>query len=96
MTDHKAWPLYEIFLRSRNGLSHKHVGSLHAPDAEMAIANARDAYTRRGEGVSIWAVPSASIIASDPSDKATMYEPALDKGYRHATYYDIPEEVKNM
>lgn len=96
MTDKKAWPLFEIFIRSRNGLSHKHVGSLHAADAEMAIANARDAYTRRGEGVSIWAVPSAAIIASDPQDKESYFDPLVEKGYRHATYYEIPEEVKNM
>ena len=36
MTD-KNWPLYEVFLRARNGLSHKHVGSLHAIDDEMAL-----------------------------------------------------------
>lgn len=96
MTDRNAWPLYEVFIRSRNGLSHKHVGSLHAADAEMAIANARDAYTRRGEGVSIWVAPSAAIVASDPADKESNFDPLVDKGYRQATYYDIPEDVKNM
>ena len=50
------WPLWEIFIRTQHGLAHRHVGSLHAPDAEMAIKNARDVYTRRNEGVSIWAV----------------------------------------
>ncbi len=44
------WPLWEVFIRSQHGLAHKHVGSLHAPDAEMAIKNARDVYTRRNEG----------------------------------------------
>jgi len=37
-----TWPLYEVFIRSKNGLQHKHVGSLHAPDASTAIENARD------------------------------------------------------
>lgn len=92
----KEWPLYEVFIRSRNGLSHKHVGSLHAPDAAMALDNARDAYTRRGEGVSIWVVPSSAIIASDPSDKDSLFEPLAEKTYRQATYYDIPDEVKNI
>ena len=55
----KGWPLWEVFIRARRGLSHQHVGSLHAPDAAMALRNARDVYTRRGEGVSIWVVPSA-------------------------------------
>ncbi|MBK8602390.1 MAG: 1,2-phenylacetyl-CoA epoxidase subunit B [Saprospiraceae bacterium] len=52
-----TWPLYEVFIRSKNGLQHKHVGSLHAPDASTAIENARDVYTRRMEGNSIWVVP---------------------------------------
>ena len=52
----KEWPLWEVFMRSQHGLAHKHVGSLHAPDAEMAIKNARDVYTRRNGGVSIWVV----------------------------------------
>lgn len=92
----KEWPLYEVFVRSRNGLSHKHVGSVHAPDPEMALINARDAYTRRGEGVSIWVVPSAAIVASDPADKESFFEPLAEKIYRHPTFYEIPEEVKNI
>ena len=50
-------PLWEVFIRSQHGLAHKHVGSLHASDAEMAVNHARDVYTRRNEGVSIWVVP---------------------------------------
>ena len=51
------WPLWEVFVRPARGLSHVHAGSLHAPDAEMALRNARDLYTRRNEGVSLWVVP---------------------------------------
>ena len=63
------WPLWEIFIRSQHGLAHKHVGSLHAPDAEIAVKNARDVYTRRNEGVSIWVVKSSDITASSPGDR---------------------------
>ena len=90
------WPLWEVFLRSRNGLHHQHVGSVHAVDAEMAVENARDVYTRRGEGVSIWVVPSVQIVASDPTDKDALFEPALDKVYRHPTFYEIPDGVANI
>lgn len=92
----KEWPLYEVFVRSRNGLSHKHVGSVHASDPEMAIENARDLYTRRGEGVSLWVVESAAITASDPVEKEALFEPTADKIYRHPTFYEIPEDVKNI
>ncbi len=52
----KEWPLWEVFIRSKQGLDHKHAGSLHAADATMALENARDVYTRRNEGMSIWFV----------------------------------------
>ena len=81
---------------SCGGLGHKHAGSLHAPDAQMAIQNARDVYTRRQEGVSIWVVPAESITASSPDDKEVMFDPANDKVYRHPTFYKLPDEVNNM
>lgn len=90
------WPLFEIFLRAKSGLSHRHVGSLHAADADMALDHARDLYTRRGEGVSIWAVESSRIKASDPADNAALFEPAADKVYRHPTFYEVPDEVDNL
>lgn len=92
----QSWPLYEIFIRSKNGLSHKHVGSLHAADATMAIENARDVYTRRSEGVSIWVVESSKITANNPSDNDELFEPAKDKVYRHPTFYDLPEGLEHM
>ncbi|MFZ4784612.1 MAG: 1,2-phenylacetyl-CoA epoxidase subunit PaaB [Flavobacteriales bacterium] len=90
------WPLWEIFIRSKSGLAHKHVGSLHAADAKMAIENARDVYTRRMEGISIWVVPSAQITASSPDDKDILFDPSNDKVYRHPTFYEIPPEVGHM
>ncbi len=92
----KEWPLWEIFIRSQHGLSHKHIGSLHAPDAEMAINNARDVYTRRNEGVSIWVVPSEDIVASTPTERGELFEPSNTKVYRHPTFFVIPDEVGNL
>jgi ring-1,2-phenylacetyl-CoA epoxidase subunit PaaB len=89
-------PLWEVFIRGRRGLSHQHVGSVHASDAEMALRNARDLYTRRGEGVSIWVVPAAGITASSPDEKEPFFDPAADKAYRHPTFYRVPEGVKNL
>ncbi|GAB3566271.1 1,2-phenylacetyl-CoA epoxidase subunit PaaB [Spelaeicoccus albus] len=90
------WPLWEVFVRSSRGLSHVHAGSLHAPDAELALQNARDVYTRRSEGVSIWVVPAADIVASDPFDKDAFFEPASDKVYRHPTFYTRSEGVPHL
>ena len=96
MTDRNEWPLFEVFVRSRQGLSHRHVGSLHAADADMAIENARDVYTRRNEGVSIWVVPSSEITASQPDQKEALFTPSDDKVYRHPTFYDVPDEIDHM
>ena len=90
------WPLWEVFIRSKQGLDHKHAGSLHAADAAMAVENARDVYTRRQEGVSIWVVESKYIHASDPAEAESLFDPAEDKIYRHPTFYDLPDEVKHM
>ncbi|MBV8614752.1 MAG: 1,2-phenylacetyl-CoA epoxidase subunit B [Acetobacteraceae bacterium] len=89
-------PLWEVFVRPRNGLAHRHVGSIHAADAELALQAARDTFTRRGEGLSIWVVPSAAITASDPADKGPFFESAEGKVYRHPTFYDVPEGAKHL
>ncbi len=92
----EEWPLYEVFIRSKHGLNHRHVGSVHAADKEMAIENARELYTRRNEGVSIWVVPSNNITASSPDDKEALFDPSQDKIYRHASFYELPDEVDQM
>ncbi|SCB74821.1 ring-1,2-phenylacetyl-CoA epoxidase subunit PaaB [Pseudarthrobacter enclensis] len=94
--DRSAWGLWEVFVRSSRGLSHVHAGSLHAPDAAMALRNARDLYTRRNEGVSIWVVPAEAIAASDPDSKGSFFESPQGKDYRHATYYTKSEGVKHL
>jgi ring-1,2-phenylacetyl-CoA epoxidase subunit PaaB len=92
----RDWPLWEVFVRAKRGLNHVHVGSLHAPDAEMALHNARDLYTRRNEGVSIWVVKAEDITASSPAEKDPFFAPSADKVYRHPTFYAIPEEVPHL
>jgi ring-1,2-phenylacetyl-CoA epoxidase subunit PaaB len=92
--DEPLTPLWEVFIRARSGLAHRHVGSIHAADAEMALQAARDTYTRRDEGISLWVVPSAAITASDPADEAALFAPA--KPYRHPSFYKLPDEVGDM
>ena len=92
----KEWPIWEVFIRTKNGLEHRHVGSLHAADEKMAMENARDVYTRRMEGVSIWVVETKHITASNPDDSDELFEPARDKAYRHPTFYKLPKEVKHI
>ena len=80
----------------QTGLSHRHVGSLHAADDRMALENARDAYTRRSEGCSIWVVKASEIVASQPEERGEFFDPAESKVYRHPTFYTIPDGIEHM
>lgn len=88
--------LWEVFIQSKAGQPYKHAGSVHAYDKEMAIENARDIYTRRGEGTGLWVVKSKEIVAVNPTEEGSFFDPANDKVYRHPTFYEMPEGVKHM
>jgi ring-1,2-phenylacetyl-CoA epoxidase subunit PaaB len=95
MSDNQG-PLWEVFIQTKPGLPHKHAGSLHAYDADMALKNARDLYTRRAEGTAIWVVLSENIHAIQEEGNSDHFEPATDKIYRHPTFYELPEGIKHM
>lgn len=95
MSDNQL-PLWEVFIQSKSGLPYKHAGSVHAADGEMALQNARDLYTRRKEGTSIWVVPASAIVASNPEDNESFFDPMDDKVYRHPTFYEMPEGAKHI
>ena len=88
--------VWEVFIQSKNGLAHKHVGNVHASDKEMALQNARDLYTRRNEGSCIWVVKSEHIVSSVPEDEESFFDPSNDKVYRHPTFYNLPDGVKHI
>lgn len=90
------WPLWEVFTQSKAGEPHEHAGSVHAPDAEIALQNARDTYARRGEAVSIWVVPSHAIVASTPEDVGPFFDPGNDKPYRHPQFYKVPRAGREL
>lgn len=68
------WPRYQVFLQEKSGEPHHDVGSIHAPDRELALLNARDVFVRRPECTSLWIAPVDSIYA------CTAEELAAEKG----------------
>jgi ring-1,2-phenylacetyl-CoA epoxidase subunit PaaB len=90
------WRLWEVFVRSQNGVAYRHVGSVQASDATMALEYARDVYTRRGEGVSIWLVDSAHLVTSQPDEKEAWFTSDQGKAFRYATFFPVPDGVQNL
>ena len=88
--------IWEVFIQSKNGLAHKHVGNLHADDKQMALENARDLYTRRNEGSCIWVVKAEDIVSSESEDSEAFFDPSNDKIYRHPTFYTMPKGAKHI
>ena len=89
-TDASDWPLWEVFVQPKEGAAHVHAGSVHAPDGEMALQHARDTYARRPPVLSMWVVPSETIVASAPREREELFDPADDKIYRHPQFYRVP------
>ena len=88
--------VWEVFVQKKPGQPYVHCGNVHAHDAEMALQNARDVYTRRNEGNALWVLPSSEIVASSPEDNGAFFEPANDKIYRHPTFYQLPDSITHM
>ena len=79
------WPLWEVFTQKRAGLPFEHAGSVHAPDKELALQNARDVYSRRGE----WRSCPGPCPAR-AADVGSFFDPSNDKIYRHPNFYKTP------
>ena len=88
--------VWEVFVQMEGGAPHEHAGSVHASDKEMAIQAARDVYARREKVVNMWIVRAADIVATEPKDRASLFEPGQDKAYRHPSFYKTPRGVKGF
>lgn len=94
MDNNSQLETWEVFIQARPGGAYAHAGSVHASDGRMALQNARDTFTRRSEGSSLWVVPTEAIIASNPEDNDMFFDPANDKIYRLPTFYVMPDGAK--
>jgi len=96
MPDGGQTDLWEVFTQPKSGAPFEHTGSVHGADAELALQNARDLYTRRGEATCIWVVPADAIVSSQPEDAESFFDPSDDKIYRHPQFYKVPRGVKGL
>ncbi len=96
LAPHSEWDVWEVFSQLEWGKPHEHCGSVHAPDAEIALQNARDVYARRFSVKSLWVVPANAIRATCQEDGESFFDPQDDKVYRHPSFYKIPKGVRNI
>lgn len=92
-THDTQWPVFEVFHQSARGEAHIHVGSVHAPDAEMALLLAKEQFARRQSCVNLWVVPVEAISATRYED-ADIFEHVSDKSYRESWGYKTPKTVR--
>lgn len=57
------WPRYFVFKQDAEGDPHLNCGTVHAPDPELALQNARDVFVRRPDCVSLWVVRADQVTA---------------------------------
>ena len=92
----ESWPMWEVFVRARRGISHVHIGSLHAPDAVTALENARDVYTRARRRRGVCGLCRAPrFMHSSPMRRSITSRP-MRRFIGSRTTYEIPEEVGQM
>lgn len=66
------WPRFQVFVQEKPDAPHQDAGSVHAPDSEMALLNARDVFARRPECVSMWVVPVEAIYSKTVEELANQ------------------------
>lgn len=86
------WETYEVFHQTKRGDAHVHVGSVHAPDPQMALQLAKDQFARRLKCVSLWVVQTKDVTATDYQDEG-FFAQSTDKSYRDPKAFDSPEKA---
>lgn len=76
--------VWEVFQQKGHHDPFVHVGSVLAPDPQMAMAYAKECFFRRREGRNLWIARRADIHTLD--DPSTL-DQVIDKSYRYPEAY---------
>lgn len=91
--DREYFPTYEVFQQTQRGGRFTHVGSVHAPDPEVALVYAKEQYGRRKTTTNMWVVKTSNVFAFNPDDD-DMFETAPEKKHREAAGFHVREKIK--
>lgn len=87
MMSDTQWPRFMVFQQDAEGEPFLHNGTVHAPDIEMALLNARDVFARRPEAVAMWVVPAEAIFTQTREELAAASGPIDQSTDRLIDYY---------
>ena len=87
------WQTYEVFTQVKRGTHHQHVGSVHAPNDEMALLFAKEQFARRGVCVNIWVTKTQNIHRTEYED-TDIFETTPDKFHRDPESYKVMDRIK--
>ena len=86
------WQTYEVFHQARRGQHHQHVGSVHAPNPDMALMFGKEQFARRGATVNLWVVKTAHVFTTEYED-ADIFESTSEKLHRDAGSYKVMDRI---
>ena len=85
------WQTYEVFTQAKTGAHHMHVGSLHAPNDEMAYVLAKEQFGRRNKVTSLWVAKTSVMITAD--NDGELYARNDEKIYREAGGFKVMDRI---
>lgn len=91
---HEYFETYEVFHQAKSGDRHVHVGSVHAPSAELAFVFAKEQYGRRSKSYTLWVVRSSDIMTMHAED-SDMFATTPEKMYREAGGYRVRNKIND-
>lgn len=83
---------YEVFHQKKRGQHHVHVGSVHAPNPEMALMYAKEQYARRGVTSNLWVAATENITATEYFDE-DIFTTTEEKIYRDPATYKVIDRI---
>lgn len=89
---HDYGETWEVFHQAKRGKHHAHVGTVHAPDPELAMVYAKEQFGRRQTTTNLWVVRTADIFALSYED-ADMFATTPEKIHREAAGYKTRDKI---
>lgn len=93
LTSNELFETYEVFHQAKTGARHIHVGSVHAPSAEMAYLFAKEQFGRRMTTTSLWVTRTTDIFTTNEDAELYTTASAPEKEYRNATIWKVRDKI---